>query len=804
MAERLTLRDDLAVTEKDSDGDRCFLVTDPRNNQTYEFGEQEWFLLQCMDGRSGPEELTGRFRSRYAAELNQEDLESFVSMITQWGLVDGANDTLTAGPDGAAPYDDLIEIPKPDAAAMLARRAKFRPGPPGLDAEVEEASWMSWVWFDPTRLMLSLGRLYAALRWSRYLLPFLGFIALAIIYNNVQEFLLDFQRFRRPLSIFQILLFSMLTVNLVVQLGRGAAARAAGVGVPEFGIKMVLGILPRFAVRTGGLSHLSREAQLSVYASPLLIRIGMFSLAAILWSMSRATGTVLPSLFLMLLTVSAFSFFVAANPLLRSDGYFVLATLLEMPKLRQKANLALFGKSGSELTDRFLMEDNRFALRAYALASIIFIFIFLGAGMIIAARWLELNYQGTGVALYLLLAGLLFRRFQKRYVEKRTEMREKRSRFEATVSAKETSPRAGDRGQRPAKKRRPTRRSRRKTSGVGRKLFRYGLLILFLIALFLPYPYETGGVVRVLPNEQNEIYAETEGNIRAVYIKSGEFVPAGTVVASLASFDQEKAIATTRSAILESQARLEQLLSTPTKEEIALAESRLRTAETQFQYSTESAKRFERLYKEGNVSLEDYQDEQKQMEVDRQQVEEARANLDKVRAGPHPKEIEAIRYEIERLQERLKFEENDLLRTRLTMPMDGRVVTANLDHMVGQYLDEGDHFATVENDRTVRIEIQVPESDIGDVVVGADARFKVWAYSDRIFTGQVSEVAPVATEETYGQVVAVTVVVPNEDGALKSGMTGFGKVEGGTKLVVVAFTRMLTRFVTIEIWSWIP
>ena len=52
MAERLTLRDDLAVTEKDGDGDRCFLVTDPRNNQTYEFGEQEWFLLQCMDGTS--------------------------------------------------------------------------------------------------------------------------------------------------------------------------------------------------------------------------------------------------------------------------------------------------------------------------------------------------------------------------------------------------------------------------------------------------------------------------------------------------------------------------------------------------------------------------------------------------------------------------------------------------------------------------------------------------------------------------------------------------------------------------------
>jgi len=322
--------------------------------------------------------------------------------------------------------------------------------------------------------------------------------------------------------------------------------------------------------------------------------------------------------------------------------------------------------------------------------------------------------------------------------------------------------------------------------------------------MFLPYPYETGGVLVVLPNKQHEIYAETPGVIKDVMHKDGEFLRAGTIVATLSSYEQEKNLLTTQASILEQEARLEQLRSTPTKEEINLAKSGLETARTQYKYTSESAKRLEALYKDGNVSLDDYQDEQKQMMVDRAQVSEAQANLDKVIAGPHPKEIEAAEFELRRLKEKLKFDEEEIVRTNLVMPMDGRIVTENLDHMIGQYLDEGDPFATVENDEYVRIQIKVPESDIADVTLNADARFKVWAHGDTLFYGQVAEIAPVALEETYGKVITVTVVIPNENQLLKSGMTGFGKVDGGSKLVVVAFTRMLVRFFTIEIWSWIP
>jgi len=53
-------------------------------------------------------------------------------------------------------------------------------------------------------------------------------------------------------------------------------------------------------------------------------------------------------------------------------------------------------------------------------------------------------------------------------------------------------------------------------------------------------------------------------------------------------------------------------------------------------------------------------------------------------------------------------------------------------------------------------------------------------------------------------VLKVTTLIPNQDGTLKAGMTGYGKIDGGTKPVIVAFTRAIVRFFLIEFWSWLP
>jgi len=804
MSDWIALRKDLVVTEKHENGDRYVLLHDPVNDEIYEFGEQEWFLLQCMDGSTNPDDLIGKYAERFSAELTQEQLDTFISMISRWGLVTGRGAVARVTPGGSVSVnDDIIDIPLTDVTEIFSADRPFKSRQRRQQSAPEESVNLTLVLFNPERIALGLHALLSPLRWMRYLLPFLMIVSCVLIFNHLQVFIYDFLRFRRPLSIVLILIIHMFTVNFTTQLLRAAIARGSELTVDQFGIKLVLGVIPRFAIRTSSLDGLSRQQRIGYYWSSLKIRLWIFSLMTVLWYMTRMTGTLLPVICLMLLTASAASFLLAINPLYNSDGYKLLSSVLDMPNLRQKAYHAFFHKEDGVLADRLLQEDNLFALRSYALASIIFMIVFMGGLIILAARWFEFNYQGTGVVIYLALTGSLIWRLYSRFVTKRTEMQEKRAKIEAAIAAR-SNPGSTTGAQRPGRRNRKPEKKTGWWNRVKAHKVRSFLLVVFLIVLFLPYPYETGGVLQVLPDKQNEIYAETPGVITSVLVKSGDFIKAGTVVATLTSSEQEKNLLTTQASILEQQAKLEQLRSTPRPEDIEVAKTLLTTAKTQFKFTSESARRLEALYKDGNVALDKYQDEQRKMEVDRNEVDEAKANLDKVIAGPHPKEIEAAEYELHRLQEKGKFEQEDLDRTKLHMPLDGHIVTKNLDHMVGQYLHEGDHFVTVENDERMRIEIQVPESDISDVVLGANARFKVWAYGDRLFYGNVSEIAPTALEETYGKVVVVTVVIQNEGHLLKSGMTGFGKVDGGTKLVVVAFTRMLVRFFTIEMWSWIP
>jgi hypothetical protein len=136
-------------------------------------------------------------------------------------------------------------------------------------------------------------------------------------------------------------------------------------------------------------------------------------------------------------------------------------------------------------------------------------------------------------------------------------------------------------------------------------------------------------------------------------------------------------------------------------------------------------------------------------------------------------------------------------------------------------------FAVVEDARKIIAEINVPEEDVGEVEIGASVTLRAWGYPSEAFKGKVVAIAPVAYEKSMeriertlsereqlygrtqtfreeGKVVRVLSELPNEDGFLKTDMTGYAKIDGNNMPVIVAFTRWLVRFIMIEVWSWIP
>jgi len=815
MSTKAVIRSDLSITWRQDEDGRVYQVVDPQTGELFEFGEKEWFLLSHCDGESFSPELIEEFEEKFNSEITSRQLESLLALAREWGLFRDIDDLDRAGAEViriSTSNDDVAnpgEETFPQAMQPVGRRKSGRGGSwssraaspqrrrrPGAD-ECDDAE-LSWVLFNPNDLFLTLSQLLSPLRYIVYVLPLMAVIAIFVVFNNAPELIHDHMQFRKPLSLLQVLLFGLFTVNLITQGGRGIICRGLGLNVDGFGIRLLLGLLPRFGVHVRDISRLDKKPQMWAHAAPFLIRLSVFSFCTVFWITSRSNGTLLPHVWLMMASISGFSFIIGSNPLIRSGGYKFLTTWLEIPNLRRRAKRALYSKikggKGAQSS------DDSFALRAYALSGLLFWILLLVFLWSIAARWLESNFQGTGVVLFLLVfiyfAVRILRGLRERISKRNNASRNRagsgsQQRFQQRLKQQTEIKPIQETGQsRPDKKK--------------RKSLRYVVVLALLVVAFLPYPYETGGPFSVLPVQQEWVDAEIEGVIKEVFYNGNQYLDAGTVIARLSSVEQEEAVQTTKASILEQEAKLQLLLTSPTKEELDLAKSQLDTAQVRLKYSKDYETRFKTLYDAKHVSSEDYEDAKRKMDVDSMEVEEAKANLSKVKAGPHPQDIEAARSELKRYQEKLKYEQMQLEMTNLVMPIDGYLVTRNLKDKTGQYLEEGDMFALVEDGSSVRVEIEIQEADISEVVIGADVRLKVWTYPDRIFEGKVTEIDRTVTEGSFGEVVIVSAIIPNTDGMLQTGMTGFGKVDGGSKFVIVAFTRMLVRFFQIELWSWIP
>jgi len=823
MVMNAVLRKDLSVKVLSKQDGTVYQVVDPLTGEAFEFGDKEWFLLSQLGKSSGPAGIIEEFKRKYQVEIAADQIESLVSMVREWGLCSDPDE------QGSVPtnvvrmppeYHNTAEQTQDSGKSNKSNDQPIRAAPgnvrgesnddrpsarfPRRNARITEELFkdppLTWTLFNPNALFLSLSRLFSPLRYAVYVLPLMVLAGVFVVFNNLPELIHDHRQFRVPLTVLQLLIYSMFTVNLVTQLGNGIVRRALGMDVNGFGIRLVFGIIPRFGVRSHGISLLEKKQQLRVHTAPLLIRLALFSVCIVLWITTRGNGTHLASVYLMVASVSVVSFILSVNPLINSNGYKYLATLLDTPNLRRKAYRGLFVK-GKDAESLQRTEEDSSALRIYALASVAFWVLLFGALGVFAARWLESHFQGAGVIIFLLLFLYFVIRLGRRLKQRRSTMRrafeerpgfrarerlQQRLREEAELELIEETEEA-----KPKKK--------RKWSWL-----KYVIALILLIGAFLPYPYETGGAFTIMPIEQEWIYAETGGIIEKVFHNGNEYLPAGTVIATLSSVEQEQDIQTTAAAIMEQRAQLELLLTTPTKEDLELAQKKLDTAQVQYKYSRDSEIRLRKLYDAGNISYEDYEDERRKRDVYSMEVEEAKAYLAKVKAGPNPQEIEAAKSELVRLEEKQRFQQMDLEMTKLSMPLDGYLVTRNLKDMEGKYLDKGDMFAVVEQSGSVRVDIKVPETDISDVKDGATVRLKVWSYPDRIFQGKVSEIDRVVSEDPFGKVVVVSATIPNADGLLQTGMTGFGKVDGGTKFVIVAFSRMLVRFFLVELWSWIP
>ncbi|ACV63676.1 efflux transporter, RND family, MFP subunit [Desulfofarcimen acetoxidans DSM 771] len=262
--------------------------------------------------------------------------------------------------------------------------------------------------------------------------------------------------------------------------------------------------------------------------------------------------------------------------------------------------------------------------------------------------------------------------------------------------------------------------------------------------------------------------------IKKIYVKTGDPVTAGQLLAEQEE-DSLQAQLTQSSASLKSNAaKLALLKKGSTEEEIAKAESSVKVARSAYELVKSKLDKNQKLLAEKVISQTDFDDINNEFisaEGNLKQAEEALKSLQK---GNRIEEIEQAEAQVESSNAQLKIAQKDLAGTKMISPMDGIVSEVNGGE--GQRATANNNSTSsgtgfiVLISKSLQVEAQVNEADIGKLEIGQTAEFTVNSYPNKVFTGKVSSISPEAETVSNVQVYNIIIQLEGEQQELKAGM----------------------------------
>jgi RND family efflux transporter MFP subunit len=140
---------------------------------------------------------------------------------------------------------------------------------------------------------------------------------------------------------------------------------------------------------------------------------------------------------------------------------------------------------------------------------------------------------------------------------------------------------------------------------------------------------------------------------------------------------------------------------------------------------------------------------------------------------------------------------------QLRSPIDGIVMTPDLQNAAGEHLDAGAAFAQVLDLSSARINIAVDQQDASLLRAGQKAAIKLNSFPAQTLHGLVSTISPEAQPGGDGRIFYARVLLPNENAELRTGMEGRAKIFAGFRPAGFVLLRRPALWFWQELWDWI-
>jgi HlyD family secretion protein len=253
---------------------------------------------------------------------------------------------------------------------------------------------------------------------------------------------------------------------------------------------------------------------------------------------------------------------------------------------------------------------------------------------------------------------------------------------------------------------------------------------------------------KIFPETEVKISSDVSGEIVALYVKEGDSVTIGQVLAKIKPDQYQSALEQGEASLSTARAQREisnsnVLSSTAQMDQLKADRTRL---SSQLEVARNTHQRNEKLYKEGVISTADFEASQNNLRAAEAALAASDANLraaesslSSARQGIHVSE-----FGINSASAHVKELRTSLDKTVIVAPVSGIISKLNVEkgeRVVGTLQMTGTEMMRIANLHSMEVQVDVSENDILKVVVGHEADIEVDAYLGRKFKGKVSEIA---------------------------------------------------------------
>jgi putative peptide zinc metalloprotease protein len=493
----LRLRADLVVRRQLYQGQVSYAVKEPLGPGYFRFKEEDFALLEMLDGRASLDELKQRFERRYPYHhMTSEQLWQFISTLHRSNLL--VSDT-------------------PDQGRQLKKRHDQRRRKELL-GKLTNVLAIRFRGFDPERL---LNRLYPLVR-PFFSVPavvascLLGISALLLVLVQFDVFVARLPAFHQFFGLANApwLLLALVITKVLHEFGHGLTCKHFGGECHEIGV-LLLVLTPCMYCNVSDSWMLPNKwHRMAIGAAGMYVELVLASLCTLVWWFSEPGFLNYLCLYIMFIS-SVSTVVFNANPLLRYDGYYILSDGLEIPNLKQKADavlqrtLAWWSLGLEPPSDRYLPPRHRGLFMLFAISSAVYRWLVLYFILWFLAKMLEpyrLEIIGHALALVSIvgLVGLpLWKLGQLFYVPGRWEQ-VKRPRLAISLSV---------------------------------------VAALAAGMLLIPLRHAVLCPLEIKPHGAMPVYVEVPGSLKRLHVKTGDHVEAGATLADLENTDLEIEIA---------------------------------------------------------------------------------------------------------------------------------------------------------------------------------------------------------------------------------------------------------------------